>query len=94
MVSLNRHPQLSLAMIALAVAASVTPVAADPTRNGNIWGGHDHQPTQGEVHASELASGVAAPASQQRAAGDEVDRLYRELLHQVPPAASGQPVSP
>ena len=51
-----------------------------PSRDANVWGWHDHQPTQAEVVQRERAAGVAASPSQRDSAGATVDELYRQLL--------------
>jgi len=51
-----------------------------PSRDANVWGWHDHQPTQAEVVQRERAAGVAASPSQRDSAGATVDELYRQTL--------------
>ena len=51
-----------------------------PSRDANVWGWHDHQPTQAEVVQREKAAGVAASSSRRDTAEDTVDDLYRQLL--------------
>jgi hypothetical protein len=53
-----------------------------PTREGNIWGWTDHQPTMGQVQQQEKAAGVAPPPSQRDSDAATIDQLYRQLLHQ------------
>jgi len=51
-----------------------------PSRDANVWGWHDHQPTQAEVVQREKAAGVAASPSRRDSAEDTVDDLYRQIL--------------
>ena len=51
-----------------------------PSRDANVWGWHDHQPTQAEVVQKERAAGVAASPARRDSAEDTVDELYRQLL--------------
>jgi hypothetical protein len=69
--------------IALALALLAAPTAAFanvPTREGNIWGWQDHQPTETQVERSEEAAGIAPTPAQRDAAAVTVDELNRQLL--------------
>jgi len=56
------------------------PQAAVPAREGNIWGGRKHQPTEPQVQQDEQAAGVAPTPSQSHSAAAMEDRLNRQLL--------------
>ena len=70
--------------IALAAVVAVAPGAAIaqgqvPAREGNIWGGVNHEPNPAQVGPQERAAGLDAPGSAQEQ-NDDVDRLYRSLM--------------
>ena len=79
-----------ISALALAVALLAAPPATlgqtpapsrdAPSRDANVWGWDDHQPTQAEVVQRERAAGVAASPSQRDSAGATVDELYRQTL--------------
>jgi hypothetical protein len=53
--------------------------AQQSSRDGNVWNGREHQPTQERVQHREQAAGIA-PSTQQRTATDaELDQLSRQL---------------
>jgi hypothetical protein len=66
------------------LAAPAAAVAQTPTREGNIWGWRDHQPTMAQTRQSEEAAGVAPTPSQSDASSAAVGQLYRELLRRSP----------
>ena len=55
-------------------------VAQTPPREGNIWGGVDHEPVPSQVQPQERAAGVSLPRAERKQQTDEVERLYRNLL--------------
>jgi hypothetical protein len=73
-------PALALAVALLAVPAATFGQTPVPSRDANVWGWHDHQPTQAEVMQRERAAGVAASPSRRDSAEDTVDELYRQTL--------------
>ena len=77
---MNRNIALISAIAVL--LASATDVRAQVPRNGPIWGGKDHQPTQSEVTRLENQAGVRAPPGQVQQDQRSVDQLGRELLHE------------
>ena len=56
-------------------------------REDNIWGGYDHQPTESEVTRQEKSAGIAASRQEQQLANDEVERIYRRLIHETVPVS-------
>ena len=70
-----------LAAFALGVVPSFA-VAQDrvPTREGNIWGGFDHEPVPSQVQREEEAAGIRQSPGQQDKTTNDVERLYRELM--------------
>lgn len=70
---------------AVLFAASVA--SAQVLRNGNEYGGKNHQPTQAEVSGRERAAGVALPPGQAREDARSVEQLGRQLLGAEPPSA-------
>lgn len=57
-------------------------MAQSPTRNGNVWNGQKHQPTEGEISSEEHNTRLA-PTQQQRDTTDqELEQLNRQLLDQ------------
>jgi len=76
----SRIPALALAVALLAVPAATFGQTPAPSRDANVWGWHDHQPTQAEVMQRERAAGVAASPSRRDSAEDTVDELYRQTL--------------
>jgi hypothetical protein len=75
--------------MALTFALVAAPAAAlaqtqTPTREGNIWGWRDHQPTEAQVRQDESAAGIAPTQSDQHSTATTVDQLYQQLLHRSP----------
>lgn len=54
-------------------------------REDNIWGGYDHQPTESEVTRQEKSADLAASRQERQLASDEVERIYRSLMHETAP---------
>lgn len=80
---------ISMRAVALTFALITAPAAAlaqtqAPTREGNIWGWRDHQPTEAQVRQDENAAGIAPRESNRESASTAVDQLYQELLHRSP----------
>lgn len=71
---------LTLALIAAPSAA----FAQTPTREGNIWGWRDHQPSEAQVQQDENAAGIAPTKSDRDSASTTVDEIYQQLLHRSP----------
>jgi hypothetical protein len=76
-------------MMALTFALLAAPAAAFdqsgvPTREGNVWGWRDHQPTEAEVSRMEAAAGIAPAPAQRDLNAAIVGQLYRQLMHQPP----------
>lgn len=57
-----------------------------PAREGNIWGGLNHEPTPSQVLPQEEAAGVGQRPAQQKKQNDDVETLFRSLMR-----AEGQP---
>lgn len=51
-----------------------------PLREGNIWGGLDHEPVPSDVHRDEQAAGIAKSPAQQEKTTDDIEGLYRQLM--------------
>ena len=69
-----------MAATALTVALLAAPAAAfaqsqEPTREGNVWGWRDHQPTEAQVLKNEAAASVQLTPTQRHAAASAVDQL-------------------
>jgi hypothetical protein len=62
------------------------------TREGNIWDGHDHQPTAG-VRAEEQRAGVAASPAQAQSEDQTLSRLNGQLLRKAQQDAKKAPES-
>jgi hypothetical protein len=80
---------LRIATMVLVLAASAGSPAAlaqssTPTREGNVWGWRDHQPTQARTLQDEKAAGIAPNQSQIDTNAATEDQLYRQLLHRSP----------
>jgi len=73
-------PALALTVALLAVPAATFGQTPTPSRDANVWGWHDHQPTQAEVVQRERAAGVAVSPSQRDSSAATVDELYRQIL--------------
>ncbi len=80
----RRVSAMALTFALLAAPATGFAQTRTPTREGNIWGWRDHQPTLAQTRQSEEAAGVAGTSSQNDASSATVDQLYRELLHRSP----------
>ena len=77
----SRLPIAVLTAALLGVMPSAAfPQTTVPAREGNIWGGLDHQPQQAQVARDEKATGVAASPVQREATARTVDELYRYLM--------------
>jgi hypothetical protein len=72
---------MALTLALLAAPAAGFAQTGTPTREGNIWGWRDHQPTMAQTQQSEKAAGIAPTPSQRDASSATVDQLFRELLH-------------
>jgi hypothetical protein len=75
--------------MALTFALLVAPVATfaqvpTPTREGNIWGWRDHQPTEAQIQQDEKAAGITPTPSQRDSTSATVDQLYQQLLQRPP----------
>jgi hypothetical protein len=75
---------MAVTLALLAAPAAGFAQTGTPTREGNIWGWCDHQPTMAQTRQSEEAAGIAPTPSQRDASSATVDQLYRELLHRSP----------
>jgi len=76
----SQIPALALTVALLAAPAAAFGQASAASRDANVWGWHDHQPTQAEVVQRERAASIAASPSQRDSAGATVDELYRQSL--------------
>ena len=72
---------MALIFVLLAAQAAAIAQAQTPTREGNIWGWRDHQPTEAEIQQSERAAGVEPTPAQKDSNAATVDQLYQQLLH-------------
>jgi hypothetical protein len=79
-----RIPAMTLTFALLAAPATAFAQSEVPAREGNVWGWHDHQPTEAEVSRKEKAAGIVAAPSQRDANAATVDELYQKLMH-LPP---------
>jgi hypothetical protein len=79
-----RVSTMALTFALLAAPATGFAQTHTPTREGNIWGWRDHQPTMTQTRQSEEAAGVAPKPSENDASSATVDKLYRELLLRSP----------
>jgi hypothetical protein len=79
-----RIPTMALTFALLAAPATAFTQSGVPTREGNIWGWRDHQPTEAEVSRKEAAAGVAPAPSQRAANAATVNELFRQALHKSP----------
>lgn len=75
---LSRVPATVLVMALLAAPSAA--FAQIPTREGNIWNWHDHQPTESQVQQKERAVGVAPSPSQSASDAATLNQIYRQLL--------------
>jgi hypothetical protein len=73
--------RMLLPLLLLAMCASA-PASADsrhpPPRNGDVFGGFNHQPTRSEVKSRERSRGIA-PETSEQARDATVEHLYEEL---------------
>jgi len=82
MAKISFHtPSMALAFALLGAPAVAFAQSGAPTREGNIWGWTDHQPTMADVHQQEKAAGIAPTPSQREKDAAAVDQLYRQLMH-------------
>jgi hypothetical protein len=79
----TRHAGLIAAILTISVLAAFPTLAQTPTqvptREGNIWNGKDHQPTEGQVQHNEQAAGVAPTPAQKDHDAAVVKDLDRQL---------------
>jgi hypothetical protein len=78
---LTRMPSMVLAVALLAAPVTAFAQAQPPTRVGNIWNWHDHQPTETQVQREEKAAGIAQTPSQEASDAATLSQIYRQLLH-------------
>jgi hypothetical protein len=76
-----RIPAMALAFAVLAASPAASAQVPTPTREGNVWGWRDHQPTRAQTAENEKAAGIAPSLSQSDANAAAVDQLYRQLTH-------------
>jgi hypothetical protein len=86
--NMSKYP-LHIAAMALTFALLAAPVAAYaqsevPVREGNVWGWHDHQPTETEVSRKEKEAGIAPTPALRDSNSAAVDELYQKLMHRPP----------
>ena len=86
---MTRIPSRSrIALLAAALLAATSgvgfPQTTVPAREGNIWGGRDHEPQPGQVAHDEQAAGIAPSPKQEHATTQEVERLYQYLTRGTP----------
>jgi hypothetical protein len=74
------RPTAAVAAVALGtMLAAAAAAQAQPARNGNVYNGTAHQPTQADVAGKEKQDGLPPPSP-----GDNtgaVDKLGQQLLH-------------
>jgi hypothetical protein len=80
----------SIVLAVLAFAAAWPAQAEPPAREGNIWGGIDHEPNPAAVHQDEKAAGLLPSPQEQQRLNDEVERTARKLLDEQPASLSNQ----
>ena len=73
------------------ISLAQTQQAQPPPREDNRWGGLSHQPTEAEVQQQENAAGLALPSQQQKAATQDVEQMYQNLMKDT--ASSGRSAS-
>jgi hypothetical protein len=83
------RPSFQIATTALIGTLLSVPVCAfaqseTSTREGNVWGWRDHQPTKSEVARKEKSAGIAPMPSRQDYDSATVDDLYRQLMQREP----------
>jgi hypothetical protein len=80
----------SIVLAVLAFTAACPAQAEPPAREGNIWGGIDHEPNPAAVHQDEKAAGLLSSPQEQQRLNDEVERTARKLLDDQPASLSNQ----
>ena len=75
-----RIPTIALALALLTAPAATFAQSGAPSREANIWGWRDHQPTESEVLKNEAAAGVEPTPTQRQSESSTVDQLYRQLM--------------
>jgi hypothetical protein len=66
--------------ILIALATSNLAQADQPSRNGNVWDGVAHQPSQSIIQEREKAAGFQASPGREKRDDEAVDALARKLL--------------
>ncbi len=82
---------------ALAALLAASVASAQVPRNGDEYGGKDHEPTQAEVSGREKAAGVAPSPGQASEDNRSVEQLGSQLLgaeQADPPRAANPPATP
>jgi hypothetical protein len=89
MTGIPSRSRIALLAAALLVATPgvAFPQATVAAREGNIWGGRDHQPRPAQVTHDEQAAGIAPSPGQKDATAQEVQHLYQYLMRNTPPGA-------
>lgn len=93
--SAMRAASVSALTAAVLLAASVA--SAQVPRNGDEYGGKDHEPTQAEVSRRENAAGVAPSPRRANEDNRSVEQLGRQLLgaeQADPPRPANSPATP
>src|ERR1700760_4236124 len=72
----------------------VSVLAQTPAPNGNESDFKDWQPTRGGVAAEERAAGVRPAPAERKSEDQELQGLYKNLLHQEQPSSPAQPGNP
>jgi hypothetical protein len=75
---------MALTVGLLAAPASGFAQSGVATREANVWGWRDHQPTEAEVSRKEKTAGIAPAPSRKDSTAATVDELYQQLMHQPP----------
>jgi hypothetical protein len=73
---------MALTFALLAGPATAFTQSGVPTREGNVWGGRDHQPTEAEVSRKEAVAGIALAPTQRALNAATVNELFRQVMHQ------------
>jgi len=73
----------ALTVAPLITASTSFAQAPPPFRNGNTWGGKDHQPTEAQIRQRERAAGIAPSQAQRDATASTIDHLNEEILNQA-----------
>ena len=79
-----RIPTIALALALLTAPAATFAQSGAPSREANIWGWRDHQPTETEVSRMEKAAGIAPTPSQDASNAATVDELHQQLIRRQP----------